>query len=163
MELMVEDVKLTFTDRNQMLEEQQFQLDQTQNRMKQAANKKRREVTFVIGDFVYLKFHPYRMKSLATRVNHKLRAHFYGLFEVLERIGEVAYKLKLPKSTKIHTVFHVSLLKKSIGPSILPQPLPAELTEEIELLVEPEFILDSHYNKGRREGSLGEMAEPIRI
>jgi len=108
-------------------------------------------VSFAIGDFVYLKRHPYRMKSLATRVNHKLEARFYGPFEVLERIGEVAYRLKLSKSAKIHPAFYVSLLKKSIGPSMLPQPLPAELNEETELIVEPEFILDNRYNKAREQ------------
>jgi len=108
-------------------------------------------VSFAIGDFVYLKLYPYRMKSLGIRVNHKLGARFYGPFEVLERIGKVAYKLKLLESAKIHPVFHVSLLKKSIDPSMLPQPLPTELNEETELIDEPEFILESLYNKGGEE------------
>jgi len=136
-------------DRNQMLEELQFQLNRAQNRMWQAADKKRREVVFDIGDLVYLKIHPYIMKSLATRVNEKLSARFYGPFEVVERIGEVAYRLKLPQSAKIHLVFHVSLLKKSIGPSLSPQPLPTTLTKDNELVVQPEEIKDNRYNKKR--------------
>jgi len=43
MESMVEDVKLMLHDRNQMLEELQFQLNRAQNRMKQTADQKRRE------------------------------------------------------------------------------------------------------------------------
>ena len=43
----------------------------------------------------------------------------------------------------------MSLLKKSLGPAVEPQPLPAALTDEgeLQLLVQPELILDSHHNK----------------
>ncbi|KAL1319796.1 hypothetical protein AAHE18_14G011100 [Arachis hypogaea] len=63
------------------------QSNRAQNQMRQAADKKRREVVFAVGDFVYLKLQPYRMKSLATRSNQKLCAQFYGPFKFLEKIG----------------------------------------------------------------------------
>lgn len=44
----------------------------------------------------------------------KLVARYYGPFEILERIGHVAYMLALPSSMCIHNVFHVSLLKKYV-------------------------------------------------
>jgi hypothetical protein len=44
----------------------------------------------------------------------KLVAHYCGPFEILERIGPIAYMLALPASMSIHNVFHVSLLKKYI-------------------------------------------------
>ena len=44
----------------------------------------------------------------------KLPPKYCGLFEVLERIGHVAYKLALPASTRAHNVFHASFLKKYI-------------------------------------------------
>lgn len=46
----------------------------------------------------------------------KLSPWFYGLYEILERIGIVAYCLCLPSGARSHNVFHVSLLRKHYGP-----------------------------------------------
>jgi len=61
------------------------------------ADKGRSERSLAVGEWVYLKIQPYRQVSLAIRSNLKLGAKYYGPYQILERIGEVAYKLLLPQ------------------------------------------------------------------
>ena len=65
---------------------------------------------FSVGDHVYLRV---RVKKSSLKLGNctKLSPRYYGLFEVLERIGPVAYRLALLASTRDHNVFHVYLLK----------------------------------------------------
>ena len=76
----------------------------------------------------------------------KLSAKFFGPYQVVERIGVVAYKLQLPAEAKIHLVFHVSQLKLHVGPVATPTPLPL-LTEDGVLDKEPLAILDRRFAK----------------
>ena len=61
--------------------------------MKKYVDQKRREASYEVGDMAYLTIQPYRLKSLAAMANQKLIRRYYGPFEVLERIREVAYRL----------------------------------------------------------------------
>lgn len=81
--------------------------------------------SFNVGEFFYLKLQPHRQMSLALRRRQKLAPKYYGPFEILERIGPVAYKLKLLENSKLHPVFHVSMLKKKLDTTVETQvPLP---------------------------------------
>lgn len=75
----------------------------------------------------FLKLQPYCLHSLTRRLNEKLGSRFYGPYQVVECVGEVAYKLELLPDAKIHLIFHISQLKKSIGDTISSQPLPPPL------------------------------------
>ncbi|CAH9084460.1 unnamed protein product [Cuscuta epithymum] len=143
----VEEVSRLTAQRNAMLEELKMNLARAQNLMKQQADKHRRNIQLEVGDQVYLKIQPYKLKSLAKRVNQKLSPRYYGPFEIIEKINSVAFKLQLPDDSKIHPVFHVSLLKKVIAPTTQFQPLPKCLSEEMELQVIPEAVMDSRVNQ----------------
>jgi hypothetical protein len=69
---------------------------------------------------VYLKLQPYRLHAFDLPKHLKLMTKYYGPFRVIAKIGPAAYKLQLPSSTEIHHVFHVSQLKKHIGPKAIP-------------------------------------------
>ncbi|XP_020415659.1 uncharacterized protein LOC18783079 [Prunus persica] len=112
-----------------------------QNRMKQFHDRKRTECTFEIGDWVYLKLHPYRQHSITPHHIHKLSLRYYGPFQVAAWIGAVAYGLFLPAGSKIHPVFHVPLLHKPIGTTCVSSPTLPPINPFGSLLWTPEAVL----------------------
>jgi hypothetical protein len=86
----------------------------TQSRQKSYADHRRRELSFEVGDFVYLKVSP--MRDLRHfKVQGKLAPRFIGPFKILEKSGEISYQLELPPQlSDVHDVFHVSQLKKCL-------------------------------------------------
>lgn len=84
--------------------------------MKAQADGKRSKRQFEVGDMVFTKLQPYIQSSLAPRGNNKLLFKYYGPYRVLQRVGQVAYKLELSPQAKIHPVIHVSQLKKQVPP-----------------------------------------------
>jgi hypothetical protein len=88
-------------------------LKATQDKQKNYVDKNITHREFKVGDHVFLKVKANR-SSLNLGKCSKLAAHYCGSFEILERIGPVAYMLALLASVSIHNVFHVSFLKKYI-------------------------------------------------
>lgn len=109
--------------------------------MKLHADKKRQDVQYAPGDWVYVRLKPHKQQSVAHRVYPKLSARFFGPYQVENRIGSVAYRLKLLATSKVHPVFHVSLLKKAIGAQSSSTTLPPELELDPTETTIPEKIL----------------------
>ena len=86
-----------------------------QSRQKSYADAKRKEVEFQVGDFVFLKVSPMRgVKRFGAK--GKLSPRFIGPFEILERVGAVAYRVAMPPSLSlVHDVFHISMLRKYVS------------------------------------------------
>ncbi|GJS49281.1 ty3-gypsy retrotransposon protein [Tanacetum coccineum] len=103
------------TEQEELLRKLRNNLLAAKHRMEMKANHNRRDVEFKQGDMVFVKLQPYRQVTLAKRLSNKLAKRYYGPFKVLERVGKVAYRLALPSTSKIHPVFHVSLLKPFEG------------------------------------------------
>ncbi|KAL9409158.1 hypothetical protein AB3S75_047526 [Citrus x aurantiifolia] len=108
-----------------LLQSLKANLRQAQHRMAQKANAHRREAHFKVEDKVLVKLQPYRQTTIAFRACQKLAKRYYGPFSVLARVGSVAYKLELPSTSKIHSVFHISVLKPYHGNNpAISHPLP---------------------------------------
>jgi hypothetical protein len=88
----------------------------TQSRQKRYTDHRRRELSFEVGDFVYVKVSPMRGWH-RFKVRGKLAPRFIGPFKIREKRCEVAYQLELlPQLSDVHDVsrFHVSQLKKCL-------------------------------------------------
>ena len=110
-----------------------------QSQQKSYAETRRRELVFEVGDYVYLKVSP--MRSVRRfNMKEKLAPRYIGPFKILERRGEVADQLELPKSLSgLHDVFHVFELKKCLRVPEEQIPLD-ELTVKEDLTYE-EFLV----------------------
>ena len=82
------------------------------DQQKSFVNLKRKDIEYEVGDKVFLKVSPW-WKILRFGKSGKLSPRFIGPYEILERIGPVAYRLALPlELAKLYDVFHVSMLRK---------------------------------------------------
>ena len=90
-------------------------LKAAQDREKSYADKRRKDLELEVEDRVFLKLPPWK-GVVRFGKRGKLSPCYVGPFEIVERIGPVAYRLDLPKElSRVHNVVHISMLRKYIS------------------------------------------------
>ncbi|KAL0455716.1 UNVERIFIED_CONTAM: Retrovirus-related Pol polyprotein from transposon.6 [Sesamum latifolium] len=127
-------------------------LKAAQDRQKSYADKHQREMEYEIGDKVFLKVSPWK-GILRFGRQGKLSPRYIGPYEIIERIGPLAYRLALPSElSQIHDVFHVSMLQRyRSDPSHVLREPEIEISEELTYVEEPTEILDRSVRKLRNK------------
>ncbi|XP_048231323.1 uncharacterized protein LOC125370332 [Ricinus communis] len=110
----------------------------------------RKHVEFSIGKYMFLKVSPMH-GVMRFGKKGKLAPRYMGPFEIIDRIGEVAYKLDLPPNfSHVHPVFHISMLRKYIlDPSHVLQPQYMEVSEDLTYEEQPVMIMDTQVRQLR--------------
>ena len=111
-----EAVDSLLTSRQELHDTLQRRLLKAQASMKVHADSKRQDITFEPGQWVYVRLRPFRQRSMHITMNPKLSKRYFGPFQIIARVGQVAYHLRLPAAARIHPVFHCSLLRPHHGP-----------------------------------------------
>ncbi|GKC91240.1 putative reverse transcriptase domain-containing protein [Tanacetum coccineum] len=121
------------------------------DRQKSYADLKRKPMEFQVGDKVMLKVLPWKgVVHFGKR--GKLNPRYVGPFKVLEKVGEVAYKLELPEElSRVHNTFHVSNLKKCHADEPLAVPLDGlHVDDKLHFVEEPVEIVDREVKRLKR-------------
>ena len=111
--------------------------------MKQQAYQHNREISFDVGDWVFLWLQYKKVSLKKAKKDNKLSPKYYGPYKVLRKIGTMAYKLELPASSRVHPVFHVSCLKKVIGDKLPVQTIFPKLDKEGKTILKPEAVMET--------------------
>ena len=127
-----------------------------QDHQKSYADRRRRALEFQVGDKVFLKISPWK-GVIRFGKRGKLSPRYMGPYEVIERVGAVAYRLALPAElSRIHDVFHVSMLRKyEPDPSHVLEEQSVELRSDLTYEEVPVAIL------GHREQVLRNKVIPL--
>ncbi|GKB52963.1 putative reverse transcriptase domain-containing protein, partial [Tanacetum coccineum] len=124
-----------------------FQIKQrmqaSRDRQKSYADLKRKPMNFQVEDKVMLKVSPWK-GVVRFGKRGKLNPRYVGPFKVLEKVGEVAYKLELPEElSRVHNTFHVSNLKKCYADEPLAISLDGlHFDDKLQFIKEPVEIMD---------------------
>jgi hypothetical protein len=136
-------------DRDEFIMEVWERLEQGQQCYKSFYDRHHQDLEFTPWQWVLLRLVHWLIASLVAAGKGKLGPKFYGPFQVLERIGDVAYRL-LPAGDKLHNVFHIGMLKLYHGeeptrPGVLPT------IRHGRTCLEPTSIVKSRLARGRHE------------
>ncbi|GJS86569.1 putative reverse transcriptase domain-containing protein [Tanacetum coccineum] len=126
-------------------------LKTTRSHQKTYADKRRKPLEFKVGDRVLIKVSP-RKEVVRFGKKGKLAPRYVGPFEIVECVGTVAYRLKLPQELScVHDTFHVSNLKKCLAESDVQMPLEEiEINENLRFVEEPIEIVKRDVKKLKR-------------
>ncbi|GJR61575.1 putative reverse transcriptase domain-containing protein [Tanacetum coccineum] len=110
------------------------------------ADKKRKPLEFSVGDYVLLKVSPWK-GVVRFGMKGKLAPRFVGPFEIIEKVGPVAYRLDLPEELNdVHDTFHVSNLKKCLAYPTLQVPLDEiRVDAKLNFVEEPMEIFEREF------------------
>ncbi|WOH07597.1 hypothetical protein DCAR_0727029 [Daucus carota subsp. sativus] len=117
-------------------------LKATQDRQKSYVDQNRREMEYQVGDKVFLKVSPWKGVMRFSNKG-KLSPRYIGPYEIIEKIGPLAYRLALPPElSQIHDVFHVSMLRRyrSDPTHVLKDP-GIEINDNLSYIEEPVKII----------------------
>ncbi|GKD17575.1 hypothetical protein Tco_1206733, partial [Tanacetum coccineum] len=120
-------------------------------RQKSYVDNRRKPLQFKEGDQVLLKVSPWK-GVVRFRKKGKLALRYVGPFDILERIGPVAYRLRLPKElSEVHDTLHVSNLKKCLADASLHVPLDEiKVDKTLRFVKEPVEIMDREIKSLKR-------------
>ncbi|GJT60048.1 putative reverse transcriptase domain-containing protein [Tanacetum coccineum] len=142
------ELVLEMTDKVVLIKEK---LKAARDRQKSYTDKRRKPLEFKVGDQVLEKVSPWK-GVVHFRKKGKLTPRYVGPFEILERIGLVAYRLRLPEElSSVHDTFHVSNLKKCLADANLHVPLDEiKVDKTLRFVEEPVEIMDREIKKLKR-------------
>ncbi|KAL0362171.1 UNVERIFIED_CONTAM: Transposon Tf2-11 polyprotein [Sesamum calycinum] len=126
-------------------------LKAAQDRQKSYADKHRREMEYEVREKVFLKVSPWR--GILRFSKKAMSPRYIGPYEILERVGPLAYRLALPAElSQIHDVFHISMLRRyRSDPSHILREPHIEISKELTYVEEPIEILDRSIKKLRNK------------
>jgi hypothetical protein len=137
-------------DRDELLADVRYRLEQAQAVAKRHYDKRHRAVSYAMGNWFWLRLRHRPAASLQAPAKGKLKPRYYGLYCITELINPVAVRLDLPPCTRLHDVFHVGLLKPFMGvPSAAPPPLLA--LHHGAVVLEPASVVRTRLARGVRQ------------
>lgn len=121
----------------------QKRLKAAQERQIKYADPSRRDINFEEGELVLLKVSPWKGLTRFGKKG-KLNTRYVGSYEILKRVGKVAYELALPPHLEhVHNVFHVSMLKKyNLDANHVIEYEPIAVQPDLSYVEQPVRILD---------------------